>query len=173
MSAGAAGRGRGEVTLVAAGAGDARTVYELRNDPFTVRYSGSGRPVAWEEHARWFADRVARPADHRLYLVRCNGETIGVLRFERRDARTAGISIYLAEQAVGRGIGTDVIRAGCDLIFRHWSVGSVEAEVIAGNERSVRAFRKAGFSPRSGAAPETSGCTLVRTRDEAAGGEPS
>lgn len=158
---------------MAAGAGDVRTVYELRNDPFTVRYSGSGRPVAWEDHARWFADRVARPDVHRLYLVRCGGETIGVLRFERRGARTAVIGIYLVERAVGRGIGTDVIRAGCDLVFAHWSVGCVEAEIIAGNERSLRAFQKAGFVPRPGASPDASGWSLVRTRDDAAAGDPS
>jgi len=153
-----------DVTLMAAAAGDARTLFELRNDPFTVQFSGSRKPVIWEDHVKWFTERLARPQDNRLFFVRNGTETIGVLRFERRDPHAAVIGIYLVSSVVGRGIGTAVIRAGCALIFRLWKIDRVEAHVITENERSARAFMKAGFVQTPGAASGDEGWSLVLAR---------
>jgi RimJ/RimL family protein N-acetyltransferase len=138
------------VRLREAGEADARRLYELRNDPFVISHSTSRRAVPWPEHAAWFSRCLADRDAHRIYLIeKLDGgrpDLIGVVRFDRSDGTDAAhISAYLLERAIGRGIGSHAIDVASHAVLDEWDVGAIEALVVAGNERSRAAFRKAGY----------------------------
>ena len=136
---------REQISLVPAVLGDVAKLFKLRNDPFTVRYSRSGRTVPWAEHMNWYTRSVSDERHHRIYFIENGGKTVGVLRFERVAPSEAAISVYLLKHAVGHGLGPKSIQLGCELIFADWDIDRVVATIISGNPQSCQAFTKAGF----------------------------
>jgi len=59
----------------------------------------------------------------------------------------AGIDLLIGEEdAVGRGLGPDVLRAFIEqIVFAEDGIHAVVAGIEPGNNRSIRAFEKAGF----------------------------
>ncbi|HET8606678.1 MAG TPA: GNAT family N-acetyltransferase [Gaiellaceae bacterium] len=59
----------------------------------------------------------------------------------------AGLDLFLAEEALlGRGLGTEVLRAFVrDVVFARPEVSACVADPEVGNAASLRAFEKAGF----------------------------
>lgn len=139
-----------DLEFVAVSLDAARLLFELRNDPFIVGLSRSGRPVTWDEHVPWLERCLASPDRHRIYFLKQHGRTIGVLRFDREGEEGASITIFLLQDATGRGLGTEAIRRSCAVMFEAWNVKKILADVIAGNDRSLRAFRKTGFIEATG-----------------------
>ena len=86
-----------------------------------------------------------------MYVVEIgdNPEPIGVIRFDLESNSGAIVSINLAPQARGRGVGQDILSQGCALAFEFWTVDHISAQVRYDNEASESLFRKAGFVPRS------------------------
>jgi RimJ/RimL family protein N-acetyltransferase len=133
-----------DVTLRPAEAGDARMIFEWRNLPTIIARATSGRPVTWEEHTAWFARTLASGAT-RMFIVCRAGEPVGQVRFDRRDAESAVISVYLIESHTNRGSGTTAIRAGSARAFAELGVRRIVACVQLDNARGERSFLKCGF----------------------------
>lgn len=143
---------RGWTILPASGADSAR-VFRLRNEPSVVLKSSSGKAIAWDDHARWFAKAANAPDQHRIFLVCCGANDVGVVRLERIETPscTAGtelweISAYLLDALVGKGLGTWAIAAACE---RHADDRDANVSVLAhvrdDNSRGRNAFTKCGF----------------------------
>ena len=73
------------------------------------------------------------------------GIPVGQARFDI-DHKAATISISIDQQFRGQGLGSVLIRRACHELFAHSDVSTVHAYIKFGNERSVRAFEKAGFN---------------------------
>jgi len=99
-------------------------------------------PIPFEVHERWFARSLER-ADRKLWVVEVDGQGVGVARLDL-DGRTATVSIHLAPESRGRGIGPDALRA-LETLARDLGISRLLAAVKADNGASLRAFRKAGF----------------------------
>jgi UDP-2,4-diacetamido-2,4,6-trideoxy-beta-L-altropyranose hydrolase len=134
-----------EFRLSPAGPGDARRLFALRNDPFVVAHSNSRKSVDWAEHEAWFAASIAAPDRHRILFIRRDDADIGVVRFERVENGNATISAYLLEAMTGRGIGAKAIAVATAGIVADWRPAAVVAHIVEGNERSRRAFSRAGY----------------------------
>lgn len=121
---------------------DRDRVLAWNGDPGVRARSLDPRPIAPEEHARWFSERLADPLT-RMAIVLCGDEPVGVVRIERRRARAPGrISIALARDARGRGLGRAAIVAACAA-----DGGEVIAEIVVDNLISRACFQAAGFRP--------------------------
>ena len=95
-----------------------------------------------------------------LYLIQSAGVAIGWIQWYRwrdfpahavqvgADSMSAGIDLAIGEiEMTGRGLGPVVIREfATHYVFAHGNVEAVVADPATRNERSVRAFKKAGFS---------------------------
>lgn len=132
---------RSEVTLRPAGPDDARRVYEYNCTPEVRALSGNPAPVSIDQHARWYARRLADPASP-MWIVEENGEPVGVLRIDRHDHRDEPrISIALAPAARGRAIGRRALVLAC----ARWAA-PVTAEIHESNAASRACFAACGFS---------------------------
>lgn len=116
---------------------DAALLFAWTNNAEVRRWSFSHEPVAWDEHVAWLGRVLADPA-RRLFVAVEDGEQVGMVRLDD-DGGVSDVSLSVAPEARGRGLAVPIIRAACAL------AETVVAEVIPGNERSVRAFTSAGF----------------------------
>jgi len=133
-----------EVRLRRAAAGDAGMVLEWRNAEPVRLASHDSRVIPPAEHAKWFQASLATQ-ERDLLIAEIGGEAMGVLRYDV-EADSATVSIYLAPAWIGRGYGTEVLRAGhAWLAARRPAVSEVRAEVLARNAGSRSAFLSAGY----------------------------
>jgi RimJ/RimL family protein N-acetyltransferase len=134
------------VTLRPATRADGRALWRWRNDPATRRASFDGREVTLEKHARWIDESLAR-SDRRIWIVTAAGLNVGMVRLDL-EGPTASVSINLAPEARGRGLGPAALRALAAEAFGPLGLHTLRARVKRNNRASVGAFRKAGFAGR-------------------------
>ena len=131
------------VRLRAASAADCERVGSWRNDPETRAASFESAEIPWDTHVRWFGDALSRE-DRRILVVEADGEPAGTVRLDIAGA-DATVSIHLAREWRGRGVGTRALTALADLAFGELAIGRLLASVKANNHASLAAFAKAGF----------------------------
>ena len=103
------------------------------------------RPVAWADHERWFAESLVGDK-RRVFIVTEEGEAVGQIRFDRVNVVEREVSVYLVPDRIGRGLGVVAIRLGCAEIRRSEPGTKLTAWIRAENNRSLRAFIRAGFA---------------------------
>lgn len=130
---------------------DARQVMVWRNDPVTLSMSRHREPKRWEGFWPEFRDDYfAVEAALTPVFALTGEERIGFLRFVpvehplAMNRRTVEISINIAPEWRGKGLGTAVLRAVLGYL-RAWGGDSVYAETREGNAPSRKAFAAAGF----------------------------
>jgi len=87
---------------------DCQRIWVWRNDPETRAASFDTAEIPWDEHQRWFSASLERP-DRRIYLITVEDRPQGVARLDVVGSEAA-VSIHLAPEARGRGIGTAVLQ---------------------------------------------------------------
>lgn len=125
---------------------DKETIFKWRNTPFVYSAGFSRRPVSELEHDGWF-EWLRLDSHTAAYIIKKDEHDAGLVFFKYDAAFIdAEISIYLAEEYAGKGIGTEAIKAA---VAResHGPAFTFTARFLPWNERSKKAFAKAGFSP--------------------------
>lgn len=149
------------------GQGAARTVHELREEPVRVRpatnedaerllrwandpvvraASFNSKPVEWEEHVAWLSRRLADPGCSLYIGIDRDDRPVGQIRFQQ-EGTEAEVHVSLAPEARSAGLGSGILRVGTRRVFRERSLSLVHAYVKPDNERSARAFERAGYKP--------------------------
>ena len=102
--------------------------------------------IPWERHESWYEECLNDPS-RILLIAEVLGEPVAVLRFDVGESgEAAEISIYLASNAHGHGVGAPVLRAAVALLERERpAVRRIHAHVRADNAASASAFLNAGF----------------------------
>ena len=121
---------------------DAPAVWTWRNDAGSRAASLNEDEISYPEHEAWFAAALADPDRALLIGVEAGGEAVGMVRFDRVEGGDTRVSINLAPQWRGQGLGTALLRL---------AVGTREderlrAEVRVANEASRRLFERCGFA---------------------------
>jgi UDP-2,4-diacetamido-2,4,6-trideoxy-beta-L-altropyranose hydrolase len=127
---------------------DRERTFEWRNDPWLVSQGPSENQVDWEDHIGWYSE-VLDTELHLLSIVESqDGIGMGTVRLDKTGRDRAIIAIALLRPYVGKGLGIAVLRAACAAGFAQWPwLASVHAYIRKDNQRSLRAFTKAGFTP--------------------------
>jgi RimJ/RimL family protein N-acetyltransferase len=136
----------GAVTVRPAGPADADRILGWRNAPATRAVSGDGEEIEAADHQAWFA-RVLADGNRHVLIGEKDGTGIGCLRFDC-DGDRATVSIFLAPERIGEGLGPPLLAAGMAWLAAaapacRW----IEAEVKEGHDPSHRLFRSSGFAP--------------------------
>jgi len=120
---------------------------EWRNLPEIVALGTLKSTVSKVEHEEWFAAKL-RSADAQIWIVQCDGKPVGQVRLDPQAKQEKIISVFLLPNHIGRGFGVDAISQACRMAFALWrDLKSIRADILANNERSRRAFLRAGFAP--------------------------
>jgi RimJ/RimL family protein N-acetyltransferase len=123
---------------------DAARLLEWRNDTEAVRFSVSGRPVTDEEHRRWFTQRRRADGLGHLWIAEEDESPVGQVRVDV-SGDVGVVSIAVAAEQRGRGIGSEILRAMVAQVTADGTVRILRAVLHPDNVRSLRAFERAGF----------------------------
>ena len=135
------------VEVRAAGTGDLEAITAIYNDAVeNTTGTFHTEPRTTDQQREWFESHGPR---HPVIVAEADGEVAGWASLgpwsERRGYEdTAEVSVYVAEARRGEGVGTalmgEIIRRG-----REAGLHSVIAQVVSGNEASLRLHERAGF----------------------------
>jgi aminoglycoside 6'-N-acetyltransferase len=132
----------------------------VRGAQVTLRPVGDGDVdllVAWHAHPevrRFWDDKTYTPETMRErlarpqvapFIVEENGRPVGYIQaWWEAGTEEAGVDLFLAPDARGRGLGPDAANAlARHLLARGWA--RITTDPYVWNERAVRAWRRAGF----------------------------
>ncbi len=135
------------VVLRPAEPGDEALLLAWANDPATRAASRVHDPITAADHHRWLERRLATPEDARIWIGERDGIPIGVVRFDRRARDSVEVSITVAPEARGRGLARPLLEAGVSAARDAFGPVTILADILPGNEASVRLFTAAGFTP--------------------------
>lgn len=133
-----------KIAICQAAAADAEFVHQWRNDPRTRQQSFDAAPIPLEQHLVWYTSALADPS--RCILIGLlDGTAVGCVRFDLAGDE-ARASIFLDPKRQGEGLATPILLAAdAWLADHHPGIISRRAEVLAGNNASLRAFEGAGY----------------------------
>jgi RimJ/RimL family protein N-acetyltransferase len=123
---------------------DEARVLRWRNEESAREASFRVVPISPDEHHAWFTRKLG-DEDCVLLIVEEDGRPVGQVRLDRLDHDLAEISIGLAPEARGRGLGREALRRSVLEASRLLGVSGVRARVKPENAASLAAFTAAGF----------------------------
>ena len=82
-----------------------------------------------------------------IWIAVVNDVDVGVIRFDRiADSQEAEVSLYLAPDEMGKGLGSLLLSAGEREIVQHWQgIKRIVAQVLPENQASQRLFTQAAY----------------------------
>jgi len=133
-----------ELRLRAAYEDDCRLLFDWANDPVTRAASFHSAPISWDEHTKWYAQRLRDPQSV-LYVGETDAQApVGQVRFQRQG-ESATLSVSVAPEFRGAGWGAALISFSIRALIRAHPVSRIDAQIKPENEASIRLFRKSGF----------------------------
>ncbi len=133
------------LTLRRADAHDSQILWQWRNDDTSRAASLNTAHVAWDDHERWFAAATNDPARAVLIALDAGGDRVGMVRFDLGPPGFATVSINVAPECRGHGVGRSLLHAALEWMREHDAQTRVIAVVRSGNAASMRIFESEGF----------------------------
>ena len=127
------------VNLRRATADDCEQVWSWNFAPDVRARSRRALAVSFAEHQRWFMRRLVDGCDP-MWVIEEHGRPVGVIRLDTSASGITQVSIALAANARGRGVGRQAITAACQ-----WWGKQICAEIFADNLPSRACFEACGF----------------------------
>jgi L-amino acid N-acyltransferase YncA len=138
---------------------EARFLLDLRNEPEARRMFVDTDVISWETHLAWYSEAVNNPKRH-IYIIQYQSADAGMVRLDgdEEDSTVAELSITLAPDFRGKGLGPLAIQKGCE---EGAGLGyqTILARIKNTNQRSIQAFQKVGFVTFG--EEEKGGCKLI------------
>ena len=126
---------------------DSENLFSWRNHSSIRAVSRNADPIEKSVHKAWLS-AVLSDSDRVLLIGECQGEAIGVVRFDVR-ADEAEVSMYLVPGHQGEGFGSELLLAAEQWLAEYRSdVRAIKAEILGSNQPSRRLFRTCGYQMR-------------------------
>jgi aminoglycoside 6'-N-acetyltransferase len=112
-------------------------------EPSVARWWGP-RHTDMDAAAEW----LEADDDTAVFAIEVDGEVVGSVQYAEEtdpDYRHAGIDVFLATTAQGRGMGTDAIRTIARYLLEVRGHHRLTIDPSAANERAIRAYERVGF----------------------------
>jgi RimJ/RimL family protein N-acetyltransferase len=120
-------------------------LFDWANDDEARAMAFSPEPIIWAEHEQWF-EKTLKDSKAQIYIALDEENVpVGQIRFVVVSENDAEIDVHSRPGLRGKGIGTQIISLGTEMFFKEAEVETIHALVKLENERSRRAFQKAGF----------------------------
>lgn len=153
---------------------DAARLGALHSAGWRAAYAGIATQVfldAFSPGARAaFFQRILPVTANEHYLIRVDGEDVGMMALGRSDDVDAGgrpcgelFALYLLPAWWGRGIGAQAMRFALNRLGA-LGYGDTLLEVVSENERAIRFYRRFGFVPDSAEEPFDMGRPVMERR---------
>jgi len=135
-----------KVSLRPAEEKDCALIWRWRNDESTRIWFGDTAPIPYQDHKKWFFNKLNSSDTQILIVLNEESKEIGQVRFHLISSRTAEIRVIIDPAERGKGYGSSAIKASCEYAFKELGVEEIIAYIKKENEPSIKAFIKAGFT---------------------------
>jgi ribosomal protein S18 acetylase RimI-like enzyme len=123
---------------------DLDITYKWASDPIVRKYSLSSHSIDFEEHKKWFYNKL-NDKNCWYYIVLYQNKIIGSLRFDLNQEGSAIISYLLDRDFHGKGLGFTMLQAGIKKMRLEENFISFSGTVLNENIASIKIFKKLGF----------------------------
>jgi RimJ/RimL family protein N-acetyltransferase len=124
---------------------DIKDLFNWINNPLSRKNSFRSAPITWQEHEKWFSERLIDTATTIYILCSDKKEKLGSVRFEEKEGGIR-ISVMLNPDYIGKKLGSELIRFGMERYIQEKEPSQpIIAEIKGDNLPSKKAFLKAGF----------------------------
>lgn len=124
---------------------DSKIVFDLSNDPIVRSQSINKNQIPWDEHLKWFENKINDKNYFFLLSFDKSDNFIGQIRFQIED-NSATVSISITEKFRGKGLSKKIIIEGCEKVFNEFNnIKKIFAYILPENTASINGFKSAGF----------------------------
>lgn len=127
-----------------AGIEDALDILRWRNDSLARAMSRNDSAVGKADHMAWFAQAVNDP-NRRFLIGVLDGTSVGVVRFDCKGDSLWEVSITLAPEFRGKGLGRWLLGSALEHLHSEFPHSSVIAVARLNNDASLKLFLGQGF----------------------------
>ena len=125
---------------------DCQLLFEWATDPIARAASFHAAAISWEDHARWFEERL-QDRQSVIYIGENGaGDPVGLVRFQIKGD-CGVLSVNVDPEFRGEGWGRELISFSTRTLVRAAAVRRIEAFVKPDNQGSIRLFKASGFRP--------------------------
>lgn len=121
--------------------GDARGIWEIRNEPASLAVAANPETIPLLQHITWFDSKYFSAKGNVCFIAELEGKIVGYSRFDLNGNHYLN-SIALASAIHGRGIGTLLLRESVKQLN---SPIPIRAEIRKHNTISIKMFERVSF----------------------------
>ena len=135
-----------KVTFRKANLSDINLYFNWLNDPEVRAKSFNSSIIKWEDHVKWFTDKISNP-DYYFYLFQNqNLDYIGQVRIQKVKDNNSVIGVSVCSEQRGMGYGSIILIESCKDFLKLNNSFIINAYIKNNNISSKNIFEKAGFS---------------------------
>ncbi|ELS34320.1 MULTISPECIES: GNAT family N-acetyltransferase [Pseudanabaena] len=124
---------------------DCEILWNWVNDPAVRSSSFFSDLISWEEHVKWFINKLDLINCYYFIALNNHDKPIGQIRFDVNSQLQAEVDISIDIQERGKGYASHLIKLSVEHLFAHTLVKSINAFIKSDNQASIKSFQKAGF----------------------------
>ena len=124
--------------------GDAKRLFEWRNDPVTIKNLRSKRAVTWGGHLKWLPETLARK-DARMLITEYGGEPCGVFYFECLDSGVWATHSNSNPAFRGNGLSAHLLGNAICYMIDFESARKFSTIIKDDNAPAVKMYTRCGF----------------------------
>ncbi|WP_085902027.1 GNAT family N-acetyltransferase [Kiloniella majae] len=133
-----------DISVRIAGPDDMADILVWRNDPYVRSMSIDTGIIEPASHRHWY-NKLLLDSNRLLLIYMLGSSKVGMIRFDADISQNWDISITVAPDFRGSGVGSKLLGLGIAFLKETRSVNLINAQVKTGNEPSTKLFSKYGF----------------------------
>ena len=132
-------------SLRSANSNDDNITFDWASNRDVRKYSFSAHEISFDEHAKWFNNKLNDPNCSYYIFENSIGTALGSIRVDL-DGNIGVISYLIDPRYHGRGLGTEIIQVLEERIIKdRTDIFELVGYVVVDNVASVRIFEKLGY----------------------------
>ena len=124
---------------------DCEILWKWVNDPFVRAASFASEPITWEDHLKWFNNRINSSNCYHFIAFNDQNAPIGQIRFDVDEQSQAEIDISIDLQKRGQGYAAPLITLAVNHMLTYTTIECIHAFIKPINNASIKAFQKSKF----------------------------
>ena len=125
---------------------DVNLYFNWLNDPEVREKSFDSSIIKWEDHVKWFSEKIINP-DYYFYIFQNDSlDYIGQVRIHKVNDMNSVIGVSICREQRGKGYGLKILIESCKDFFKLNNSFKINAYIKNNNISSKIIFEKAGFS---------------------------
>lgn len=127
----------GSIELRQFGPEDSEDLYSVRNHESVRSYMANPRAIPWESHVAWVNDNLLPGRDILLFLVRLQGDAIGLSLLKRLAPDVVEVGVMFREAKLHPVIPAQAAATTLYLAFEHFGMRETVAYALPEHKRAI------------------------------------